>query len=146
MPGLFDTIVLGDGRSGSASMQKKDPPFVMERYGRLSEMDRSFDIAYWQRLGPAAIFEAAWQMVVDAHSRGRDGVDELRLRRTVEKLSTPAGVKNPRHCYATYAGLKAQIAGRGFWIRAEFLRPWKTCLGRHDRMAEWCRLLSGRPV
>ncbi|HXA53017.1 MAG TPA: hypothetical protein VNV86_22020 [Candidatus Acidoferrum sp.] len=53
--------------------------FVMERYGRLAQMDRSFDIEYWQRLGPEAIFEAAWQMVVDAHSR-----DELQLRRTVE--------------------------------------------------------------
>ena len=31
-------------------------------------MDRSFDVEYWQRLGPEAIFEAAWQMVVDAHS------------------------------------------------------------------------------
>jgi hypothetical protein len=41
----------------------------MERYGRLADMDRSFDIAYWQRLGPHAIFEAAWQMVVDVHSR-----------------------------------------------------------------------------
>jgi hypothetical protein len=67
-------------------MEERDPPFVMERYGRLSEMDRSFDIAYWQRLGPAAIFEAAWQMVVDAHSRGPDGLDELRLRRTVESF------------------------------------------------------------
>ena len=26
----------------------------MERYGRLADLDRSFDIAYWQRLGPAA--------------------------------------------------------------------------------------------
>jgi len=58
--------------------------FVMERYGRLSELDRKFDIEYWQRLGPAAIFEAAWQMVVDAHSQRPGGVDALRLRRTVE--------------------------------------------------------------
>ena len=56
----------------------------MERHGRLADMDRSFDIAYWQRLGPAAIFEAAWQLVVDAHSRKPGGNDELRLRRTVE--------------------------------------------------------------
>ena len=56
----------------------------MERYGRLRDMDRSFDIAYWQRLGSAAIFEAAWQMVIDAHSARADGSDELRLRRTVE--------------------------------------------------------------
>jgi len=53
----------------------------MERHGRLSELGRKFDIAYWQRLGTAAIFEAAWQMVVDAHS-GDPGA--LRLRRTVE--------------------------------------------------------------
>ena len=58
--------------------------FVMERYGRLSELDRKFDIEYWQRLGPAAIFEAAWQMVVDVHSQGPGGPDALRLRRTVE--------------------------------------------------------------
>ena len=56
----------------------------MERYGRLTEMDRSFDIAYWQRLGSKAIFEAAWLMVIDAHSRRPGQADELRLRRTVE--------------------------------------------------------------
>ncbi len=58
----------------------------MERHGRLADMDRSFDIAYWQRLGPAAIFEAAWQLAVDAHSRKPCGNDELRLRRTVESF------------------------------------------------------------
>jgi hypothetical protein len=58
--------------------------FVMEPYGRLSELDRKFDIEYWQRLGPSAIFEAAWQMVVDAHSQRPGGLDALRLRRTVE--------------------------------------------------------------
>lgn len=65
-------------------MDKPAPPFFMERYGRLAEMDRSFDIAYWQHLGPAAIFQAAWQLVVDAHSRRPGGADELRVRRTVE--------------------------------------------------------------
>ncbi len=58
----------------------------MERYGRLADMERSFDIAYWQRLGPHAIFEVAWQMVVDIHSRCPDGCDELRLRRSVENF------------------------------------------------------------
>jgi len=56
----------------------------MERYGRLRDMDRSFDIAYWQRLGPQAIFEAAWQMVVEAHSRRPGGSDELKFRRSIE--------------------------------------------------------------
>src|ERR1022692_3694446 len=63
---------------------EKRPAFVMERYGRISGMDRSFDIEYWQRLGVDAIFEAAWQMAVDARGRGAGGSDELRLRRTVE--------------------------------------------------------------
>lgn len=41
-----------------------------------------FDIAFWQAQGPAAIFAAAWDMVVFAHRvRGRNP-NELRLRRT----------------------------------------------------------------
>ena len=59
--------------------------FVMERYGKLRDMDRSFDIAYWQRLGPKAIFEAAAQMVIDAErQKGRSG--DLRLQRSVEQF------------------------------------------------------------
>lgn len=64
----------------------RKPPFVMERYGRIAEMDRSFDVEYWQRLGPAAIFEAAWQMVVEVHAPDPSHSDELRLRRTVENF------------------------------------------------------------
>jgi hypothetical protein len=67
-------------------MPQTPSSMVTERYGKLSEMDRSFDIAYWQRLGPAAIFEAAWQMVVDAHLRRPGGADELEFRRTVESF------------------------------------------------------------
>ena len=71
-------------RAGDTTSEKSRPVFVMERYGRISGMDRSFDIEYWQRLGAEAIFEAAWQMAVNAHGRGAGGSDELRLRRTVE--------------------------------------------------------------
>ena len=59
---------------------------AVERYGRIEEMDRSFDVAYWQKMGPAAIFEAAWELVVEAHSRRPGGADELRFRRTVESF------------------------------------------------------------
>ena len=66
------------------------PEFVMERFGRLRDMDRSFDIAYWQRLGPKAIFEAARQMVIDAErQKGRTG--ELRLQRSVEQFRRSRG-------------------------------------------------------
>jgi hypothetical protein len=70
---------------------QKTAAFTMERYGRLPDMDRSFDIEYWQRLGPAAIFEAAWQMTVDAHALQPGGPNELRLRRTVENLQRQRG-------------------------------------------------------
>jgi hypothetical protein len=57
----------------------------MKRYGRLADMDRSFDIAYWQRLGPRAIFESAWKMIIDAHMK-TGSPDEFRLRRTIENF------------------------------------------------------------
>ena len=63
----------------------------MERFGRIQEMDRSFDIDYWQRLGPEAIFAAAWQMVVEAHSRDPNRAAELRLQRTVEHIQKAPG-------------------------------------------------------
>lgn len=57
---------------------------VMERFGTIDQMDRSFDIAYWQRQGDAAIFRAAWELVETYwRDRGRDP-DELRLQRSVE--------------------------------------------------------------
>jgi len=43
--------------------------FVMERVGKVSETGREFDIQFWQRQGSTAIFAAAWEMVVEAHSR-----------------------------------------------------------------------------
>ena len=60
--------------------------FVMERFGKLKDMDRSFDIEFWQRQGDAAIFRAAWEMV-EMYYRDR-GLDpnELRLQRTVENF------------------------------------------------------------
>jgi hypothetical protein len=66
--------------------EKTSPSFFAERYGQLADMDRSFDIAYWQRLGPAAIFDAAWQLVVEAHSQPHRDDNELRLRRSVESF------------------------------------------------------------
>jgi len=72
-------------------MPQDQTDFVMERMGKISEMDRSLDIAYWQRLGPQAILEAAWKMVEEAHQfQGKDP-SELRLCRTVEKFGKLPG-------------------------------------------------------
>lgn len=45
--------------------------------------DRTFDRTFWQRAGATARWEAAWQLVVDAHARRGGKPDELRLRRTL---------------------------------------------------------------
>ena len=68
--------------------EKED--FVMERFGKLKDMDRSFDIEYWQRQGDAAIFRAAWEMVEFYYrDRGLD-LNELRLQRTIENFQRKA--------------------------------------------------------
>lgn len=60
--------------------------FVMERFGKGQEMDRSFDIEFWQRQGDAAIFRAAWELV-EFYYRDRGlNPDDLRLQRTIENF------------------------------------------------------------
>jgi hypothetical protein len=60
-------------------------PFVMERIGKVSESDRSFDIEFWQRQGSTAIFAAAWELVVDAY-RFKNRESELTFQRSVEGI------------------------------------------------------------
>ena len=59
---------------------------IMERKGRLEELDRSFDIEFWQNQSPKARFQAAWELILHAHKvRGGD-VRQLRLQRSVENF------------------------------------------------------------
>jgi hypothetical protein len=64
---------------------------VMERFGSIRNLDRSFDIEYWQRQGDSAIFRAAWELV-EFYYRDR-GLDpnELRLQRSVESFQRSSG-------------------------------------------------------
>jgi hypothetical protein len=76
------------GAKASASSDRSSDHATM-RSGRIEEMDRSFDIAYWQQQGDAAIFRAAWELVAAYwRDRGRDP-DELGLQRTVEAFQRP---------------------------------------------------------
>lgn len=59
---------------------------VMERKGKLEDLDRSFDIEFWQIQGSAAIFAAAWELVELYHTDRGKPLDELRLQRTVENF------------------------------------------------------------
>jgi hypothetical protein len=58
----------------------------MERRGILHEMDRAFDIEFWQRQGPEAIFAAAWEMVLDAYEWRQKSVAELTFQGSVESF------------------------------------------------------------
>jgi hypothetical protein len=60
--------------------------FVMERFGRIEDADRSFDFDYWQRLGDAAIFQAAWELAEFHHLDRGMRPDELRLQRSLERF------------------------------------------------------------
>lgn len=63
---------------------------TMMRFGKnIAEMDKSFDIEYWQRQGDAAIFQAAWEMV-EFYLRDRK-INESRLQRTVENFQRTRG-------------------------------------------------------
>jgi hypothetical protein len=59
---------------------------IMERKGKLEELDRSFDIQFWQTQDASQRFSAAWELVVLAHKiKGKD-VSELRLQRHIENF------------------------------------------------------------
>jgi len=56
------------------------------RRGRIQDLDRSFDLQFWQKQEPEARFAAAWELIVHAwRVKGRD-VRQLRLQRFVENF------------------------------------------------------------
>jgi hypothetical protein len=69
----FMETVLIEGENGD---------FTMMRHGKnIKEMDRSFDIEFWQRQGDAAIFNAAWELI-QFYLRSK-GINESRLQRDI---------------------------------------------------------------
>ncbi len=61
----------------------------MVRRGRLKDMDRSFDLNFWQAQPPKARFDAVWEMIVHyAKVKGLD-VRQLRLQRSVTHFQRP---------------------------------------------------------
>lgn len=53
------------------------------KYGKIEELNRDFDISYWQNLGTEAIFDTAWELVVDAWKFKNRDINELRLQRSI---------------------------------------------------------------
>jgi hypothetical protein len=58
---------------------------MIERRGKLEDLDRSFDIEFWQAQTPQARLAATWELIVHAERvKGRD-VSQLRLDRSIER-------------------------------------------------------------
>ena len=53
---------------------------ITERRGKLEDLDRSFDLEFWQAQSPAARDAAAWELAVHAAKvKGEESVSLLRL-------------------------------------------------------------------
>jgi len=57
---------------------------IDENYSRFEDDDRSWDISFWQRQEPEAIFNAVWGMILDHRLLTLGDATEPRLQRTVE--------------------------------------------------------------
>lgn len=58
---------------------------IMERRGKLEDLDRSFDIRFWQAQSSMARFTSTWELIIHAAKvKGLD-VRQLRLDRSIEK-------------------------------------------------------------
>lgn len=64
---------------------------VMMRIGNVADMDRSFDIEFWQSQDDNARFDAAWELVLFAHELNGQTEDELRLQRSIESVERSQG-------------------------------------------------------
>jgi hypothetical protein len=56
----------------------------VERRGKIKDLDRSFDLAFWQKQSPNARFVAAWELILHASKVKGIDVRQLRLHRSVE--------------------------------------------------------------
>ena len=56
----------------------------VEHRGRIEDLDRSFDLEFWQAQTSQARFDAAWELVLHACKVKGIDVHKLRLQRSVE--------------------------------------------------------------
>jgi len=57
-----------------------------ERKGKLTELDRSFDLEFWQAQPASERFRAAWERIEHAWKVKGHDVRQLRLQRCVESF------------------------------------------------------------
>ena len=59
---------------------------ITERRGKLEDLDRSFDLEFWQAQSPEARFAAAWELILFAYTVKGQDVHQLRLQRSIESF------------------------------------------------------------
>lgn len=61
---------------------------ISEKLSRRSEIskDRRFDVEFWQKLGPEAIFAASWEMIDEVNLIRGKNADKSRLQRSVQNI------------------------------------------------------------
>ena len=64
---------------------------MMERWGKMEEMDRSFDIQYWKDQEPSARLAAVWELVVTAYALKGQDANAFRLARHIESFQPVQG-------------------------------------------------------
>ncbi|GMT44109.1 MAG: hypothetical protein IEMM0003_0928 [bacterium] len=63
----------------------------MELRGKIQDLDRSFDLIFWQAQSSDERFAAAWELIVYASRIRGVNVRELRLHRTIETFQRQQG-------------------------------------------------------
>jgi hypothetical protein len=56
----------------------------VERRGKIDDMDRSFDLKFWQAQTPTMRFDAPWELIVHYMKVKGHDVRQIRLQRSVE--------------------------------------------------------------
>jgi hypothetical protein len=74
------------GREKRGEYNKVMKQVFFERKGKLADLDRSFDLKFWQTQSATVRFQAAWELVLHAwRVKGYD-VRQLRLQRSIESF------------------------------------------------------------
>ncbi len=79
------TVSPGSACSGNETPGSDEAPLVMWQVGKIKEMNREFNIAFWQAQTTSARLEAGWQLVV-YYLKRKERTGELRFQRSVESF------------------------------------------------------------
>ena len=66
--------------------EKRPAPVRVARLIKATDKDRSFDLAFWKRVGAEGRFSVAWDMVLEAEAIRGEKSRDSRLQKSIEKI------------------------------------------------------------